>query len=106
MLIIIAISCEPEQEISWKVDEIPARLVVEGSITDELKRHTVRLSKTDNYFSNRKAESVSNAAVSISDGEDTLVFVENPPGSGPIESQWIQPASVGSTDGWPDKGLA
>lgn len=97
VLFIITINCEPEQEISWKVDEIPARLVVEGSITDELKRHTVRLSKTDNYFSNREAECVSNAVVTIFDGENTLTLEENPSGSGIYETTEIVKGEVGRT---------
>jgi hypothetical protein len=89
VFLIIAISCDMQQDISWKVDEIPSRLVVEGSITDELKKHTVRLSKTDNYFSNRKAESVSNAVVTISDGENMFSLEENPSGSGIYEVRGV-----------------
>jgi hypothetical protein len=74
--------CQPEQEIDWEVDNIPARLVVEGSITDELKVHTVTLKTSAEYFSNREADVVSNAIVTISSGENTFNLEENPAGSG------------------------
>lgn len=79
-------TCETSKEISWDVDEIPERLVVEGSITDELKRHKIWLTKTDNYFSNTEAECVSNAEVTISDGENIFYLEENPAGSGMYET--------------------
>ena len=78
----ILVCCEPEEEISWNVDEIPERLVVEGSITNELKIHTVTLKKSGNYFSNTAAEVVSNASVSITDGSNVFLLEENPEGSG------------------------
>lgn len=81
-IIIILVCCEPEEEISWKVDEIPERLVVEGSITSELKIHTVTLKKSGNYFSNTEAEAVSNASVSITDGSNVFFLEEDPVGSG------------------------
>ncbi|UCH14416.1 MAG: DUF4249 family protein, partial [Bacteroidales bacterium] len=78
LIIIILVSCQPEEEISWKVDEIPERLVVEGSITSELKIHTVKLKKSGNYFSNSEAEAVSNASVSITDGSNVFILEEDP----------------------------
>ncbi len=95
LLILIIAGCEPNQEISWDVDEIPARLVVEGSITDELKKHTVRLSKTDNYFSNKEAEYVSNATVSISDGKNLFIMEEKLFGSGIYETKENLKGEVG-----------
>lgn len=81
-IILLLFCCEPQEEISWKVDEIPARLVVEGSITSEMKIHTVTLKKSAGYFSDTEAEVVSNAAVSITDGIHIFYLEENPAGSG------------------------
>ena len=81
-LILTLVCCQPEEEIDWDADDIPARLVVEGSITDEFKIHTVTLKKSANYFSNREAEVVSNAIVTIYDGENIFNLEENPAGSG------------------------
>jgi len=82
LVILTFICCEPQQEIDWKLDNIPARLVVEGSITDELKTHSVTLKKSAEYFSNTRAEVLSNAVVTISDGENVFTLLENPAGSG------------------------
>jgi hypothetical protein len=82
LVVLTLICCEPQQEIDWKLDSIPARLVVEGSITDELKTQSVTLRKSAEYFSNAKAEVVSNAAVTISDGENVFTLPEDPAGSG------------------------
>ncbi len=81
-IIIVMLCCEPEEKISWDVNEIPARLVVEGSITDELKIHTVTLKKSASYFSDNAAESISNAVVGITDGQNIYYLEENPTGSG------------------------
>ncbi|MEN8119741.1 MAG: DUF4249 domain-containing protein [Bacteroidota bacterium] len=52
-------------------DENNNRLVVEGTITDELKLHKVKLSRTSDYFLNQPAKSELGAIVTISN-EDTL----------------------------------
>ena len=52
------------------------RLVVQGSISDELKAHQVSLTKSADYFSNSPAPKVTGAAVSISDGENTFNLTE------------------------------
>jgi hypothetical protein len=82
LVFLTLICCEPQQEIDWKLDNIPARLVVEGSITDAMKIHSVSLKKSAEYFSNASAEVVSNAIVTISDGESVFAMQENPAGSG------------------------
>lgn len=56
----------PELESSF------SRLVVQGSITTELKAHQVSLTKSADYFSNEPALRVTGASVSISDGENTF----------------------------------
>jgi len=52
------------------------RLVVQGSISDELKIHQVILSKSADYFSNEPAPKVSGANISISDGENSFNLTE------------------------------
>lgn len=78
LIVLLLCCCEPQEEIRWDVNEIPARLVVEGSITDELKIHTVILKKSADYFSNNAAEVVSNAVVNITDGHNVYYLEENP----------------------------
>lgn len=52
------------------------RLVVQGSINNELKNHQVSLTKSADYFSNTPATRVTGADVSISDGENTFYLNE------------------------------
>lgn len=48
------------------------RLVVQGSINNELKNHQVSLTKSADYFSNTPAERVTGANISLYDGENTF----------------------------------
>ncbi len=55
-------------------DESNNRLVVEGSITTEQKKHSVKLSKTSSYFSNESAKKELGATVTISDGNNIFIL--------------------------------
>ncbi len=68
--------------IDFDVSETNIRLVVDGSVTSEFKRHQVRLLKTASYFADKPAKVVSGADVSVSDGSKNWVFAEVPAGSG------------------------
>lgn len=72
---ILTIACE-DKEINWKVDHIDQMLVVEGSFTDELKKHRLILTLSEDYFVNRRTTRVSNANVSITDGVNTINYEE------------------------------
>lgn len=52
------------------------RLVVQGSISNELKTHQVSLTKSTDYFANAAAPEVTGANVSISDGENNFNLTE------------------------------
>ena len=65
-----------EEVIDWEVKEGQVRLVVEGSVTNELKNHTVSLSHTVNYFDSPSDMMVSNATVSVTDGEQVFLYEE------------------------------
>lgn len=82
--LIATISCE--EEIEWEVEEMPEMLVVEGSFTNEYKKHQVQLTKSAGYFSNKQTPRVSGAEVTISDGMNTISLEENPVGSGIYET--------------------
>jgi len=56
------------------------KLVVEGAITDEMKIHTIKLTRTSDYFYNQKAIPETGAAVTITDGDITINLVENSDG--------------------------
>ena len=52
------------------------RLVVQGSISSELKTHQVIITKSADYFSNKPAPKVTGATVTISDGENIFNLTE------------------------------
>jgi len=75
LIIIIALSsCTDPYDA--ELDSGYVRLVVQGSISNELKPHQVTLSKSADYFSNKPAPKVTGATVSISDGESTFNLTE------------------------------
>jgi len=70
------------------------RLVVQGSITNELKAHQISLTKSADYFSNEASPKVTGAVVNISDGEN--VFNLNEVSDGLYETDIIA-GEVGKT---------
>jgi len=75
-LIIFLVSCR--DKITINVGSTYVRLVVEGEITSDTMAHKVRLSQTEDYFSDKPIQPVSNAIVFITDGLDTFNLNENP----------------------------
>lgn len=75
LLVILFAACT--EPIDWEVDENDAKIVVEGRFTTELKQHEIQLTKTADYFSYALPEGVSNANVTISDGEQTFSLTES-----------------------------
>ncbi|MCK5169859.1 MAG: DUF4249 domain-containing protein [Bacteroidales bacterium] len=73
-LIIFTTACTESYDV--ELDSSYIRLVVQGSISDELKAHQVSLSKSADYFSNRPADRVTGAIVTISDGENNFDLTE------------------------------
>lgn len=73
-LLLIASACTEPYETT--LEGSYERLVVQGSITDELKNHQVSLTKSADYFSNQPAPKVTGAEVTISDGEMVYTLTE------------------------------
>jgi len=59
-----------------ELDSSYNRLVVQGSISNELKQHQVILSKSADYFANKPATKVTDAIVTLSDGENIFILTE------------------------------
>jgi hypothetical protein len=78
VLFILVSSCT--ERIDIKLDDSAVRLVVEGSVTNEMKVHTIILSKTTSYFDSQKPPSVTGAVVSITSGAGTVKLHEAMPG--------------------------
>lgn len=83
LVFILTSSCADE-EIPWEITPMPDKLVVEGSFTNEVKHHLIKLTSTSDYFSNKETPRVSNATVSITDlnSGEVIPFFEKPSGSG------------------------
>lgn len=73
-LLIFVSSCTEPFEAN--LDSTYVRLVVQGSISNELKTHQVSLTKSADYFSNKPAEKVTGANVTISDGDNIYSLTE------------------------------
>lgn len=72
------------------------RLVVEGSITNELKKHQIKLSHTGDYFSNIPGAPELNANVTISDG-DTAIHLYDTKNKGIYIMDKLYAGKVGHT---------
>lgn len=72
MLILILTGCFKELDPNEFGGTPTSRLVIQGMITDETKRHSVILSETKEAAGNDPAEKVSGASIEIIDG--TLVY--------------------------------
>jgi len=66
------------ERVDIKLDSTFTRLIVEGTITTDTTAHCVRLSKSADYFYNSPTPSVSNAVITISDGDTSWVLTEDP----------------------------
>ena len=73
-----AISCT--ERIDIELDDGFTRLVVEGIITTDTMPHIVKLTTTSSYFFAEAAPAVSDAIVTLSDGETETILTETGPG--------------------------
>jgi len=80
-VIVFLNSCTEKIDFELNNEEFK-RIVVEGLITDQEKRHLVKLSFTSSYYEDQEPEMVMGADVSISDGSSTWPLTEDPVGSG------------------------
>lgn len=70
-------SSDMEEEINWNIDRSPDMIVVESIITNELKQHCVQLTLSGDYYDSRQARPVTNAQVTVSEGENSFTFTES-----------------------------
>lgn len=75
LLSLCVISCT--QDINIDLKSTTPELVVDGCITTDTTTHTVYLKKTADYFSNKAADRISGATVSLSDGSSSITLTEN-----------------------------
>jgi hypothetical protein len=80
-----------------RLDSTYQRLVVEGSITTDSVKHSVILSLTGDYFSNRPSTRVQNAVVELVVGGDTLQLPESVSDPGRYETPYAFRGVIGTT---------
>jgi len=96
VLVIIATSCVERIEV--ELDPTYVRLVVDGSITTDTSKCTVNLTQTADYFYNAPIPRVTNATVTLFDGDSSYILKETEPGkSGVYESESNIVGTVGKT---------
>lgn len=73
-LLVMLFSCT--EDIVIDVEEGEPMIGVEGSFTDELRRHEVILSYSADFYSGNHVRMISDAVVRVTDGVDTIAFLE------------------------------
>ncbi len=70
-----------EEVIDWEVGSDQIKLVAEGRVTNEFKRHQLVLTRTADYFNAADPSGIEGAIVRVSDGISTYNYVEETPGT-------------------------
>jgi hypothetical protein len=68
-----------------------------GSVTTEMKKQTVTLSRTMGFYDSGYPEMISGATVTVSDGENTFEYVETEETPGLYESKELFAGVIGNT---------
>ena len=72
--LLVLFSCT--EDIAIDLEEGNPLIGVEGSITDEFKRHEVVLSYTADFYNSDEIEYITGARVVVTDGVDTIPYLE------------------------------
>jgi hypothetical protein len=89
------VSCT--EDIDIKLDSTAPELVVDGVINTDTTTHTIFLKKTADYFSNKPADVISGASVTLSDGTSNITLTENSSKRGAYETPSSYFGVVGRT---------
>jgi len=74
LLIIIFTSCVARIDIN--TDDAEPRLIIFGTISDNLQRHAIHITRSAGYFSNEEPPAITNAIVTISTENETFTLKE------------------------------
>lgn len=78
LVFVFITSCDDMvKEIDWETESIPPKIVVEGSITNQIGVHPIKLSVTDDYFSNHPEGKVLDAEVVVKTQSGSIAYVED-----------------------------
>lgn len=78
MIVIVSMalaSCT--EEIDMKLNTTSKRLVVDGILTTDTTAQCIKLTTSGDYFDNKPMPAISNALVTINDGDETLTLTES-----------------------------
>ena len=87
MPLLCCFSCT--EDVVIDLEEGSPMIVVEGSITDQMKQHEVILSYTANFYHSGDIEMVCGAKVCVTDGVDTIRFQEDAEKKGHYFSEMV-----------------
>jgi len=77
LILFLFARCEDAvQEIEWETSTIPNKLIVDGSISNILSTHPIKLTRSDDYFANMPERTVSGASVTISSENGNIIYSE------------------------------
>lgn len=76
LLIFVMFSCR--EDVVIDLEEGRPMIGIEGSFTDEYKRHEVILSYTADFYDADEIKMISGARVAVTNGFDTIPFLEQP----------------------------
>jgi hypothetical protein len=76
-LLLLSVLSQCTERIEVEVDSSFTRLAVEGYISTDTTQHKVRLTRSGDYFYNQPAQPVSDATVSISNGDSVVILSES-----------------------------
>lgn len=65
------------EEIDMKLNTTSKRLVVDGILTTDTTAQCIKLTTSGDYFDNKPMPAISNALVTINDGDETLTLTES-----------------------------
>jgi len=65
------------EEIDMKLNTTSKRLVVDGILTTDTMAQCIKLTSSGDYFDNKPMPGISNALVTINDGDETLTLTES-----------------------------
>lgn len=77
ILLILLVRCDDAvQEIDWETQNIPNKLIVDGSVSNIFSTHPIKLTRSDDYFANIPERAVSDASVIIGSEKGDIIYTE------------------------------
>ena len=100
LIVLTFFACE--ETIDWELDESEARLVVEGRVTNETKRHSLTLTQSALFFDSNPPTPITNAEVTLAfDGqsmpythEGEGIYLSSVPFSGEVGTEYLLQINV------------